>query len=395
MRYLVIPTFLLFGVLIVFISCNSSSSESLAEIEEEDRMKWDEIADLLMERMDLQDAERVLLVGSPGRFNPLYENLIKKLQQSKGSYLGFISSGSEIPEHWTLEFTRQYAELNGPEAIEHLKSVDLAIMLPGAQAHPIYGQIQQNLNEGIGRTIHFHWEGAYDPSMNVLEIDSIIDQVYQKSLLETDYEQLAMRQLEFSEAIQNASIRVTTPKGTDITFSVGDRPITRQDGDASKAKQTTSRNLIDREIELPAGAVRVAPIEESVMGVIAFPDAWWAGGRVTDLELTFEKGRVIKINASSGLEHAQKEINNAGEAGKSFREFVLGMNPTLIPPGKPGKWFPYYGYGAGVVRLSLGNNKELGGNVTGNYVRWNLFNDATVFVGEEVWVKDGELLSDY
>ena len=50
------------------------------------------------------------------------------------------------------------------------------------------------------------------------------------------------------------------------------------------------------------------------------------------------------------------------------------------------------GYGAGVVRLSLGDNSELGGRVTGGYVRWNFFTDATVRVGDVVWVQDGTLV---
>lgn len=53
---------------------------------------------------------------------------------------------------------------------------------------------------------------------------------------------------------------------------------------------------------------------------------------------------------------------------------------------------PYYGYGAGVVRLSLGDNSELGGKVTGGYVRWNFFTDATVSVAGETWVSEGKLV---
>jgi hypothetical protein len=56
-------------------------------------------------------------------------------------------------------------------------------------------------------------------------------------------------------------------------------------------------------------------------------------------------------------------------------------------------WIPYYGYGAGVVRLSLGDNSELGGNVKGGYVRWNFFVDTTVAVGAQVWIKDGKLVA--
>jgi hypothetical protein len=60
-----------------------------------------------------------------------------------------------------------------------------------------------------------------------------------------------------------------------------------------------------------------------------------------------------------------------------------------------GPWIPYYGYGAGVVRLSLGDNSELGGKVTADgalpYVRWNFFTDLTVTVGAVTWVRNGTL----
>ena len=53
----------------------------------------------------------------------------------------------------------------------------------------------------------------------------------------------------------------------------------------------------------------------------------------------------------------------------------------------------YYGYGAGVVRLSLGDNTELAGNVRGGYVAWMFFPDTTVTAGGETIVKDGRLLT--
>ena len=81
-----------------------------------------------------------------------------------------------------------------------------------------------------------------------------------------------------------------------------------------------------------------------------------------------------------------------GAAARSFREFALGLNPLLAIPTSEPRWIPYYGYGAGVVRLSLGDNTELGGAVTGGYVRWNFFIDATVTVGNDVWVRDGKLV---
>ena len=47
-----------------------------------------------------------------------------------------------------------------------------------------------------------------------------------------------------------------------------------------------------------------------------------------------------------------------------------------------------------MVRLSLGNNTELGGSVGGGYVRWNFFPDAMVTVAGEIRVKGGRLVAE-
>jgi hypothetical protein len=193
--------------------------------------------------------------------------------------------------------------------------------------------------------------------------------------------------------MRGATVRVTTPAGTDLSFRIGDRPVTRQDGDASAARAETGRNLIDREVELPAGAVRVAPIEQSVNGTIVFPPSVWNGQRTEGLSLTFQEGVMVSLEASMGADAARAEIEAAGDAGRAFREFALGFNPLLAIPSGGERWIPYYGYGAGVVRLSLGDNTELGGAVGGGYVRWNFFVDATVTVDGEVWVEGGQMLS--
>lgn len=188
--------------------------------------------------------------------------------------------------------------------------------------------------------------------------------------------------------MRSADVHVTTPAGTNLTFRIGDRPVTKQDGDASLTNMQDSRNLIDREVELPAGAIRVAPLEETVEGTIAFPDGLWNGQPVQGLVLTFKKGKVVNIEAKSGKENVKAELDKAGDAGYSFRELAVGFNPLLTIP-KENAFIPYYGYGAGIIRLSLGDNTELGGNVKGPYVRWNFFTNATLTVGADTWIRDG------
>src|SRR4029077_13169348 len=71
--------------------------------------------------------------------------------------------------------------------------------------------------------------------------------------------------------LRSGPIRVTTPEGTDISFEVGDRPFCSQVGDASRVRMQSARTRIDRDVELPAGVLRVAPIEKSVNGSVFLP----------------------------------------------------------------------------------------------------------------------------
>ena len=378
-------------LLVVVISCQKKSKEPVTR--KSFALNMEAIANKLMERSMVQPGERVLLMAKPGGFDSLIVLLSEKIKKAGAVYFGTISvDPASWPEGWKTDFTRSTEGKPKEELRKLFHSVDLGIMLPGATPEDVpYKALQDVLNLGKVRTIHFHWSGAYDFSTNPVPIDTSMSKIYERALLETDYQKLSKVLEEFERALRKDGATITTSKGTHLTFKIGDRPVTKQDGDASLARTLKARNLIDLEIELPAGAIRVAPLEESVEGTIAFPDALWNDQKVEGLVLTFKKGQVTNINALIGAEAVKAELDRGGEAGHSFRELAVGFNPLLaIPVDK--HWIPYYGYGAGVVRLSLGDNSELGGKVTGGYVRWNLFTDATVSVGNEVWVKNGKLL---
>ena len=353
---------------------------------------WHAISNKLIEKSDLVKGEKVLLISKPGKFDPLVSILSEKINKTGAVYLGTFSvNSSENRIQWETEFINKAKGKSKKDLTNLLMGVDLGIMLPGATPSDIeYAAMQNVLKRNKGRTIHFHWSGAYNLSGEPIEINPKMNQFYQNVLLETDYQKLEKIQRDFEQAIRNKLINVTTPLGTNIKFKIGNRPVTKQDGNAS-SKREKQLNLIDREIELPAGAIRVAPIEDSVEGTIAFPNSIWNNKKVEGLVLNFKKGKVTKIIAEIGEEAVRKELDAAGDSGYSFREFALGFNPMLAIPDKE-PWIPYYGYGAGVIRLSLGDNTELGGKVGGGYVRWNFFIDATVKAGEDTWVKNGKLL---
>jgi hypothetical protein len=353
---------------------------------------WPALAARIVHQLAPQPGEKVLLVAAPGRFPALVAELRYAIVEAGAVDLGAMEVlPSPLPPAWDPAVLARGARPAREALRRALAEADAAVILPGAAAiHPPYAALQDRMREGHGRVVHFHWEGAFPFAGQPLPPQEMIDAVYQKAVLETDYAALAAAQRRFRDALRQGEARVTTPLGTDLRFRVGDRPVTLQDGDASAARAREARVLIDREVELPPGAVRVAPLEDTVDGVIAYPPSRWDQRPVTGLRLRFERGRVVAVTADTGRAAVEAEMARGGEAARSFREFVLGLNPLLaVPERRP--WIPYYGYGAGVLRLSLGDNSELGGAVRGDYVRWDFFTDATVRVGGDTWVEGGRL----
>ena len=359
-------------------------------------MDWEAMAEQLVTQLAPAPGEKILLVARPGQFDELIPPLRYALMRTGAIDLGVIDVIEEpYPTGWDGDLLARSNDAARAVYREMLRDFDGAIMLPGARPdHAVYAALQDLLHEGIGRTIHFHWTqngSAFPLPGQPMPGQAVIDANYQRALLQTDYAGLAAVQRRFVEAMRGAEVRVTSPLGTDVRFRIGDRPVNFGDGNASKARTDQGVILIDREIELPSGAIRVAPIEESVTGVIVFPPSQWDGRPVTGLTVRIENGGVAGMTAESGQDAAEAELAGVPEEARAFREFALGFNPLLAVPER-NPWIPYYGYGAGIVRLSLGDNSELGGTVTGGYVRWNFFTDTTVTVDDEVWVRDGQLV---
>jgi len=370
---------------------------------------WSPMVTRVVERLELTPGERVFAVGSPDLHGELPELFAAAVEAAGGVYVGTLSAEGPYGPVRDATFTERATAANQSaqgsvraELRQLLRDVPVGIMLPGpTPTDPPYAAMQDLLWEQLGqhRTVHFHWAGAYTVEDLSYPIGSTAGAVptdgdreaslYRRAILEQDFSELRSRHDTFEQAARAGEIHVTTAAGTDIRFRIGQRPINRQDGDVSGARAAAGAILIDREIEFPAGAVRVAPIESSVQGTIVFPRSTWSGETVDDLRFDFEAGLITSMTARANVEAVEAEL--AVDGARSFREFGLGFNPLLVVPTE-NPWLPYFGYGAGVVRLSLGNNSEIGGNVEGDYVRWNFFLDATVSINGETWVENGRLV---
>lgn len=329
----------------------------------------DRIAEHIVHALEPVPDERVVLRFDPGTFATL-----------EPAARGALTRAGARVETWAGAAVEDFER--------RLQPVDVYVWLPGASRITSVEQsaaLRRWVDAGgTRRELHCHWsEGTLQPDASPAPHTPAVDTMYGEAL-EIDYAGLKSRQDSAIAALREGEVRVTTPAGTDLRFRTGDRAFNRQDGDGSRRRVARGRIRIDRHIELPAGVIRVAPVEESVRGVIAIPALTRAGQTMQGIRLEIDAGRVVKGTARQG--QAALDAMLAVPGLSQFREFGLGFNRALVASTR---LIPYYGYGDGVVRLSLGDNEELGGNVRGGAVLWNFFPDATVTAGGRTLVENG------
>jgi hypothetical protein len=323
--------------------------------------------------LQLRPGERVVL-----RFDPAYfAGLVKPLEEA-------IAKAKAI----TL------AALPAAEPLDArlLEKADVFVRLPlGAQARQLTEAEEAALvawveKGGSRRELHFHWaDGTRRADGLPAPHPPEFDRVYLRAL-EIDYQAVNAAQESAIAMLRKGTVRIHTPTGTDVMLRIGARPFNKQNGDASPERARAARVRVDRHIELPAGALRVAPVEGSVFGNISLPEARFGDTLARKVVILLDNGRVSGFRAEQGLEAVKAALE-----GAEFREFALGFNPELAPPAGS-DLAPYYGYGAGVVRFAFGDNQELGGAVRGGAVRWLFQTNASIHIDYKYIVKDGKLL---
>jgi hypothetical protein len=154
-----------------------------------------------------------------------------------------------------------------------------------------------------------------------------------------------------------------------------------------RARAAQARAVRDREMELPAGALRFVPDVNTTEGRLVVPQ--WGGGQT--VTFAFTKGRVTSVTAATGQASVDDAWARATGDKDRVAELVLGMNPKL-PHFGPGGRLAYYGYGAGMLRIALGDNWESGGANRSSLEAWFYLPDTTVTSGNITLVKTGTLV---
>jgi hypothetical protein len=378
-------------------------------LEPSQTLDWDAIARKVVHgSLKVARNERVILCADPYYGGAMLDAVRDEIQRAGGIELATILN-------WTPRLTTiraadgckldpEDARVEDAAMRDLFGCADIYIWLQSdwrsSRSTYAIGQSEWILAQWPGRGLHFHW--FHDPQNADPDapVNKRLDLVYQSAILDLDYVRLSRRMQALAAAMADTQVRISNPAGTDLAFRTAAH-VHVNDGDASRDKAARARSARDREEEMPCGALRVLPMIDTVEGVIAFRsgfgwpsmgygfdiDPWLEAG----LRLVFDKGRIRHLETAG--EQAKLDRAWAAESGDKDRlgELVLGCNP-LLTPVKGTAFRPYYGFGDGVIRLTIGENIESGGQNRASLHRWLFLLDGTIAAGGRPLVQEGKLL---
>ncbi|OVE83983.1 aminopeptidase [Natronolimnobius baerhuensis] len=192
--------------------------------------------------------------------------------------------------------------------------------------------------------------------------------------LDADYDRIRTECERTIERVSGADeIRVTTDRGTDITFKLGDREWFDDTGDVSEPSSFSN---------LPAGEVFISP--ESANGTYVVDGTMRPHGLLEegqDLEFVVEDGYVTEISDDAIRQQVEEGAAEAGDAAYNLAELGIGTNVgvtelvgSVLLDEKA----------AGTVHIAIGDNAGIGGETEAPLHLDGIVREPRVYVDGEV-----------
>jgi leucyl aminopeptidase (aminopeptidase T) len=201
--------------------------------------------------------------------------------------------------------------------------------------------------------------------------------------MQADYSRIAAVGESLRSALAGAkTVRVTSPEGTDVTFSLVPNGVQL---DAIPALVRSRNRQPAYRANLPGGSVNALVLESSANGKVrAAHDQCTVA--VRDEAIDVHQGRAENVHAASDEECVQKSL-----AGHRLSALTIGLNPALRDLRNPGG-MPLEINGEGLVAIHFGDNRFFGGSNADGPNWYVPLTKATVSVDGKPIVRDGQLV---
>ena len=189
------------------------------------------------------------------------------------------------------------------------------------------------------------------------------------------WDAFAAQQQKYVDYLNRVETLRFVARDTDISMRVGGRIWINSDG---------RKNF-------PSGEVFTGPVENSVNGHVryTFPTAH-LGHEVDDVRLTFESGRVVKAEASRGLEFLETMLDTDAGA-RILGEVAVGNNYGVQRFTRNTLYDEKIG---GTFHLALGNSYAETGGLNVSAVHWDMVCDMRPEAGGGAIYADGQVIHE-
>ena len=182
-------------------------------------------------------------------------------------------------------------------------------------------------------------------------------------------------------------VTLTSANGTNLTFRVLPAQVAISDGVVTPEEAT--KGTQNAGTYLPAGELMTAVAPLSAEGKLVIDKLIVQGTDVTGLALTFTKGKISAMTATTGLDAAKKLYDVATGTKDQLGWFDIGLNPAVKLPTATGHiiWMA-----SGNVTAGIGDNQGFGGTAVSDLAGMlGAVSQPTITIDGKVFIDKGVL----
>jgi leucyl aminopeptidase (aminopeptidase T) len=222
---------------------------------------------------------------------------------------------------------------------------------------------------------------ACDAGTRIASMPGITEDIMARTLV-ADYSIIRERCQTMAPYLENAeAMRVTTPLGTDLEFSVKDRHAHGKKGGIYDQPGTWGN--------LPEGEIAIGPVEGTANGKVIIDASISGLGMVnTPSKVEIKDGYGVSIEGGQKANNLLKKLEEHGKEAFNIAEFGIGLNEVTKIVGNVLEDEKVLG----TAHFAFGNNMSFEGNINVSLHLDCVFNNPTIWVDDKMIEKDGKPL---
>lgn len=214
----------------------------------------------------------------------------------------------------------------------------------------------------------------------IATLPGITEEIMSRALM-ADHEEIARLTGRIAAWLRGRErVRITSPAGTDVSFSIAGREVHEDVGLVREPGEVTN---------LPAGEAYVAPVEGTAQGIVAFDGSIAESGVLDEpIIVRIVDGNATEISGAPYAPELAAAMDRVGPEARNVAELGIGTNPAAKLSGSTLEDEKILG----TVHIAFGDNQSMGGAVSAPYHQDGILLKPTVLVDDELLMKDGELI---